>query len=194
MTQQVASMIWFGGIAIWLAIRWPNRRRARKARVIAHRRSASEHISLGLTILGLVVVPLTWLLSDLVEFANYTFSPWQGWVGLLFIAAFLLLFHLSHAHLAKNWSVTLELRENHKLVDTGVYSRIRHPMYTSFWLWGLAQLFLIPNWFAGAAGLAAVMWLYFTRVGEEENMMRAHFGDAYDAYCNRTGRLLPKIN
>jgi len=67
-------------------------------------------------------------------------------------------------------------------------------MYTSFSLWGLAQLFLIPNWFAGTAGLAAVAWLYFSRVDEEEEMMREHFGKAYDAYCKRTGRLLPKIN
>ncbi|MGI9354731.1 MAG: protein-S-isoprenylcysteine O-methyltransferase [Rhizobiaceae bacterium] len=178
---------------VWLIIRWPHRRRARKAKVVAHRRSANERIALGLCILGLVVVPLTWRFSDLFEFADYAFKYWQGWLGLVTIVAFLILFHFSHAHLAKNWSVTLELRAEHRLVDTGVYSRIRHPMYTSFWLWGLAQLFLIPNWFAGATGLAAIAWLYFTRVGEEESMMRGHFGEAYDVYCKRTGRLLPKI-
>jgi len=194
MTQQIASIIWLTGIIVWLIIRWPHRRRARKTKVVAHRRSASERIALGLCILGLTVIPLTWLLSDLVEFADYAFKPWQGWLGLAAMVGFLILFHLSHAHLAKNWSVTLELRADHELVDTGVYSRIRHPMYTSFWLWGLAQLLLIPNWFAGAAGLAAVAWLYFSRIDEEEEMMRGHFGEAYDAYCKRTGRLLPKIN
>ncbi|MDD9910361.1 MAG: protein-S-isoprenylcysteine O-methyltransferase [Ahrensia sp.] len=193
MTQFVASIIWCLGIATWLAIRWPHRRRARKTKIVAHRRSAGERVALGLTILGLVVVPLTWILTDLVEFADYPFSPIQGWIGAALMIAFLVMFHLSHAHLARNWSVTLELRANHELVDTGVYGRIRHPMYTSFWLWGLAQLFLIPNAFAGATGLASIAWLYFSRVGEEEEMMRAHFGEAYEAYCGRTGRLLPKF-
>ena len=194
MTQLIASIIWAGGLLVWLAIRWPHRRRARKTQVVAHRRSASERLALGLCILGLAVVPLTWLFSDLVEFADYGFSPWQGWAGLAAMLSFLTLFQLAHKHLARNWSVTLELREGHNLVDTGIYSRIRHPMYTAFWLWGLAQLLLIPNWFAGAAGIVSVAWLYFTRVGEEEEMMLEHFGDAYDAYRARTGRLLPKIN
>ena len=194
MTQLIASIIWASGIFIWLAIRWPYRRRARKTEVVAHRRTAGERLALGLCVLGLAIIPLSWLFSDVAKFADYTFSPWQGWAGLLVMIGFLSLFYVAHKHLARNWSVTLELRKGHHLVDTGIYSRIRHPMYTAFWLWGLAQLLLIPNWFAGAAGIISVAWLYFRRVGEEEEMMREHFGEAYDAYCARTGRLLPKVN
>jgi protein-S-isoprenylcysteine O-methyltransferase Ste14 len=45
---------------------------------------------------------------------------------------------------------TLEVREQHALVTTGVYSRVRHPMYSA---WALAQALLLPNWIAGPAGL-----------------------------------------
>mgnify|MGYP001485667554 CR=1 FL=1 len=38
----------------------------------------------------------------------------------------------------------------------------------------------------------AAMWLL--RVPREEALMRQTFGDAYDEYCRRTGRLLPKLS
>ena len=109
------------------------------------------------------------------------------------MVAFLTIFHLSHKHLARNWSVSLEIRKDHQLVDTGLYRKIRHPMYTSFWLWAIAQFLLIPNWIAGLAGLVSIAVLYYSRVGAEEEMMRQQFGAEYDAYCERTYRLLPKI-
>ena len=66
-------------------------------------------------------------------------------------------------------------------------------MYTSFWLWGISQFLLLPNWIAGLSGLISVAVLYYGRVEAEEEMMRQQFGAEYDAYCARTYRLLPKI-
>lgn len=193
MTEDAAAIIWALGIGAWLVIRQPYRRKARKTEVVADQRSLSERTMLGLCIVGLVAIPALHLLTPLLGFANYGFTPLAGWVGMLVMIGFLALFYLSHKHLARNWSVTLEIRKDHKLVDHGVYSRIRHPMYTSFWLWGLAQALLIPNWIAGFAGLASVALLYFSRVSKEEAMMRQQFGPDYDAYCTRTGRLIPRL-
>ena len=63
----------------------------------------------------------------------------------------------------------------------------------SFWLWGIAQALLIPNWVAGFSGIVAVAILYFSRIRNEEAMMRQQFGNAYDDYCKRTKRLVPKL-
>ena len=193
MSANVAAIIWGVGIIAWTIIRWPHRRVARKTKVVADKRSKGERVALGLCILGLVVVPIVHLATDLFSFADYSFQPWQGWIGAVVLVGFLVLFHLSHKHLGKNWSVTLEVREDHGLVDTGVYRFVRHPMYSSFWLWGVAQALLIPNWVAGFTGIAAVAWLYFSRIGREEAMMREQFGEVYDAYSVRTPRIIPKI-
>lgn len=193
MTEDVAAIIWALGIGAWLIIRQPYRVKARKTKVVADRRSLLEKTTLGLCIVGLVAIPAAHLLTGLFRFADYDWSPLLGWLGTLVMIGFLVLFYLSHKHLARNWSVTLEIRKDHKLVDHGVYSRIRHPMYTSFWLWGLSQALLIPNWIGGFAGLASVALLYYSRVTQEEAMMRAQFGADYDAYCARTGRLLPRL-
>ena len=193
MTAAMAAGIWAAGIVLWLVIRWPYRRRARRTETVTDNRSQKERALLGLTIIGLVIVPALHLTTDIFSFANIPFSPFAASLGLVAMVVFLILFRLSHKHLARNWSVSLEIRKDHELVDTGVYSKIRHPMYTSFWLWGISQFLLLPNWIAGFSGLIGFGTLYFLRVGQEEAMMRKEFGDEYDAYVNRTKRVIPGI-
>ena len=65
----------------------------------------------------------------------------------------------------------------------GIYRRVRHPMYSAFWLWAIAQVLLLPNWIAGFAGLAG--FAVSSRVAREERMMLENFG--YCAYMARTG-------
>jgi len=103
------------------------------------------------------------------------------------------MFHLTHKALGRYWSVSLQMREDHKLITTGIYARIRHPMYTAFWLMALAQALLLPNWIAGFSGLVGFGILYVLRVGQEERIMLDTFGADYQAYMDRTGRLLPKF-
>jgi hypothetical protein len=43
------------------------------------------------------------------------------------------------------------------------------------------------------ADIAAFLPLYLVRVPREEQMMLDHSGDAYRAYCARTGRILPRL-
>ena len=108
------------------------------------------------------------------------------------MVASLWLFWRSHTDLGQNWSVSLELRENRELVTAGIYRRIRHPMYSSIWLWALAQAMLLPNWFAGWLVVPAFTAMYFLRTPREERLMCEKFGDQYRAYMRQTGRLFPR--
>ena len=112
-------------------------------------------------------------------------------LGIVTLCGALLLFYRSHADLGKNWSISLEIRNEHRLVSTGIYRFIRHPMYSSFFLMAVAQLMLLPNWFAGASGLVGVGLLYALRIRQEERMMIERFGAEYRDYMTRTARLIP---
>ncbi|MEM8788896.1 MAG: protein-S-isoprenylcysteine O-methyltransferase, partial [Pseudomonadota bacterium] len=112
-------------------------------------------------------------------------------IGLVCAAVGLWLFWRSHADLGRNWSPQLELRQTHRLISSGIYARIRHPMYAAIFALTAAQTLLPNNWIAGPAGLVTFTVLYVIRIGPEEDMMRDRFGAEWVAYAAGTRRLFP---
>jgi protein-S-isoprenylcysteine O-methyltransferase Ste14 len=190
----VAKIIYFFGY--WLAnfvIRAPHIKAHQRVPVRSNRKTRSD-TRLFLTVgVGGFLVPLFYVFSPILSFANYSIPLWIGVAGVVILIAGDWVFWKSHKDLGTNWSPTLEIREGHKLVANGIYSRIRHPMYLSIWLLVIAQAMILPNYVAGFSGLIPFGALYFLRVGREERMMLEEFGADYEQYQKRTGRLLPKF-
>ncbi|MCS0503036.1 protein-S-isoprenylcysteine O-methyltransferase [Ancylobacter mangrovi] len=188
-----AKIIWAAGVIGWYLIRLPFERRVKRERVVDARHRVRELVLLSCSTLGLGIIPLLWATSRLFNAYNYPYSPFQLALGTLIFAASLWLFRRTHKDLGRNWSVTLEIKDTHKLITEGVYRYVRHPMYSAFFLWALAQAVLIPNLVAGPAGLIGFGILYAFRIGREEAMMLDTFGDQYRAYSARTARLVPGL-
>ena len=142
---------------------------------------------------GLFLVPLIYVLTDQPRFSDYTFYPVQAWLGAVVLVTGMSLLYRTHRDLGRAWSITLEIRDKHTLITRGIYEKLRHPMYASFWLWAISQALLLPNWIAGLSGLIGFGTLFFARVGHEERMMLETFGDEYRAYMARTYRIIPGI-
>ena len=175
----------------WYIIRFRYARWSRRTRIAHSARGTLENVLLTVSLIGLGIVPFAYVFTSFPHFASYSFRPAQGWVGVLFASASLTLFYLTHQALGRYWSVSLDLRESHQLITDGIYRNIRHPMYTAFWLWAVAEALLLPNWFAGLAGLFGFGTLFFGRVAREERMMVENFGDKYLDYIRRTYRVIP---
>jgi protein-S-isoprenylcysteine O-methyltransferase Ste14 len=187
------KIIWVLGIVTWYVIRYPFERRAKRVRVVGDSRSTSERIGLLAATLGLGVIPAFYVATALPQWAERPAPPWAVVLGSLVYGAGLWVFRRSHKDLGKNWSITLEIRDQHRLVSNGVYQRVRHPMYSAFWLMAVGQALLLPNWIAGLAGPVGFGVLFFLRVGKEERMMLQTFGDEYRAYMQRTKRIIPGV-
>ena len=142
---------------------------------------------------GLGYIPLVWIFTDFLDGYDYTQNTMLLVMGAGLLLVSLRLFRLTHKALGKMWSHSLDLREDHKLVTSGIYEKVRHPMYTAFWVWAIGAAFLLPNWVAGFSGLIGFGTLFFLRVGQEEEMMKAEFGDEYEAYMKRTKKVFPGI-
>jgi len=143
--------------------------------------------------LGMIVIPLVYVLTSRLDFADYHLPTWAGWLGAAVFAVAWWLLWRSHADLGRNWSPLLEIREEHSLVTHGVFHHIRHPMYAAHWLWAIAQALLLQNWIAGLSMLVSFLPLYLLRVPREEQMMLEHFGEEYRQYISRTGRITPRL-
>jgi len=77
-----------------------------------------------------------------------------------------------------------------RLVTTGAFRHIRHPLYSSLLLLAWGVFLKHPTWGGGGVALSASALLLATaRVEEKENLR--YFGEAYRAYMERTKRFLP---
>lgn len=185
------------GIIAEIVIRAPYDRLRRKNLIAVDRVSTTERSVIGLLFLGLLLLPMAYMLTPWLRRADYRLGPraqrLTGALGALLLTAALWVFWRAHADLGANWSPSLQIREEHTLVSRGIYQYVRHPMYLSQWLSGLAQACLLQNWVAGWAGLLLFLPLYVSRVSQEEQMMLEQFGAEYQRYLDRTGRLLPRL-
>ncbi len=189
-----AKIAWALGVAAWYCLRIPFQRKARRLKVVdARHRNLRDITLLSISTLGLGIIPAIYALTGWPRFASYPPNIVQVGAGVLVFIAALWLFQRTHRQLGRYWSVTLEIKETHKLITDGVYTHVRHPMYSAFFLWALAQALTLPNWVAGLSGFVGFGTLFLFRVGREEAMMREAFGAEYDAYMRRTKRIIPGV-
>lgn len=118
---------------------------------------------------------------------------WMAAVGLVLALLGLALFAWARRALGGGYSGHVSVRTEQPLVRSGPYAVIRHPAYAGYLLMALG----ISLGYASAAGLASVAVLLLPavlyRMGVEERMLAAHFGDAYRQYARGTRRLIPGV-
>ena len=192
MSPWIAKALVLAATVVMIAIRAPHGRRSRIVKVATSHKTPLET---GLLILAGVgfFVPLIWVASRAFSFAEYGLSAGPLVAGVMCLVIGLWLFYRSHADLGTNWSITLEIREQHRLITQGVYRRIRHPMYSALTLYSIGQALAIPNWIVGPSNLIAFGILLSLRIHAEERMMVREFGDDYVLYSARTKRLIPGV-
>ena len=141
---------------------------------------------------GLLIVPAISIATTWFDFANYIAPAPMNIIGIVLAGLGILGLVRSHLDLKKQWSPIVELQDQHELITKGIYRFARHPMYLSIFTLSIAQLFLLNNWVAGPIGIIGFTLLYFSRIDKEEEMLRDHFGQKYEEYCQLVGRLMPK--
>jgi len=190
------SLIYFLGLAFAEILRLPLRiNRIRNHQQWNNLRSpfqVSEYFVVASVILGIWVLPIIYFFTDYLHPYDYSLPPWATWfaIGIFLIST--LIRWSAQRTLDRHWSYTLETREGHALVKTGIYSFTRHPIYVSLILWAIAQPILLMNFIAGFGGAVAVALIWIVRVPREEQMMIELFGEEYRRYMAQTGIFFPK--
>ena len=112
-------------------------------------------------------------------------------MGLVVIIAALALHAWSRVHLKHFYAERVEVQPEHRIVDTGPYAFIKHPVITSFF--GIAGgLFLINPALPTLAALIYTIWS-FTRAAQQEEDLLSRTLPGYAEYSRRTPRFLPRL-
>lgn len=192
MFNSLIKIVYFIAYVVISIVRTTQTRRYRRLDVAEDRKTVVDMILLAVSGVGMII-PLVYVFSSWLDFANYPLPTWPGWLGAVLFAGAIWLLWRSHVDLGRNWTPTLGFREGHALVTAGVFKYIRHPMYAAHLLWGIATALMLHNWIAGFSLLGAMGLQYLSRVRAEEQMMLDQFGEEYEQYMERTGRIFPRF-
>lgn len=170
---------------------WVYKSKTRKTAVKT--KSTPDQMLFILSTIGMVAVPLLYSLTPYLSAFSFPLPDTIRIAGGAVYLAALALMLLVLRELNSDWSMAVELKEDHRLVTSGPYHSVRHPMYTAFTLMMVGQFFLTANWLAGGFGIVAWAVFCIVRIPREEAMMLDAFGDEYRDYAAKTGKILPKI-
>ena len=135
----------------------------------------SQYASVG--VLALLIFPRT-----MVGAVAGTIATWTG-IGLALWA---------RVHLGQYWSARITLKEDHQLIRTGPYARLRHPIYTGLDLAAIGSAVVIDHWRC-VLGVCLIVLGYVIKARREERLLAGQFGAAFEAHRRHTGFLLPRL-
>lgn len=109
-------------------------------------------------------------------------SIWSAWLAISAIR-----------ELGKQWSIQARLIEGHRLVTTGVYGNVRHPIYTAILGMLIATGLAFSHWIAVIA--AAIVFIIGTKIrtNSEEGLLREAFGDDFEKWKAKVPGLIPFV-
>jgi len=115
------------------------------------------------------------------------------YTGMVIILAGIVIRFTAIKTLGKFFTVDLAFRDDHKLINTGLYKYVRHPSYSgsllSFFGFGLS----LNNWICLLVVVVPVLISFLYRINLEEKLLLEQLGEAYANYKKTTKRLIPLI-
>jgi protein-S-isoprenylcysteine O-methyltransferase Ste14 len=128
----------------------------------------------------------------LLNVRNWFIHPfaWYQIISWILLITSLFLFLIGFTALKQTGLSTDFIEETTRLVQVGIYSVIRHPLYASllFLSWGI--FFKSPGILDGCLAMISTVCLYATARADESECM-TKFGEIYTLYMKRTKRFIP---
>jgi protein-S-isoprenylcysteine O-methyltransferase Ste14 len=97
-------------------------------------------------------------------------------------------------HLGRYWSNAITHKEDHRIVDTGPYGLVRHPIYTGLILAILATGLAVATW-TSLLGALLISFGEWQKARMEEGFLTAELGpEMYGPYCRRVPMIVPFLH
>ncbi len=182
--RTLIGILWLAWAVYWIAAA---RRTASNQRTESVLVGASYRVPL---LIGIILMVSSSVSPPGVGFVLWPHNPYiLGIVDVLTIAG--LSFAVwARLHLGKYWSGRITLKVDHRVIQTGPYAWVRHPIYSGLILalFGTAiSIGTVQAFF----GFAFIFASFLRKLTLEENWLQLHFGEEYELYQKRVRALIP---
>jgi protein-S-isoprenylcysteine O-methyltransferase Ste14 len=185
-TGKVTLGLWVLWVISWgLASHW-------SARTVKTTRPGERALELLLTVSGGYGL----MLGGVPRFSShlhlYSLGTLPAWLLVGLVACGFGFCWWARLHLGQLWSMNITLKAGHRIIDTGPYALVRHPIYTGILLaaWAKAAGDATAIGFAGAVLMTLGLYLKARR---EERLLTGELGESYESYRRRVPMLLPHL-
>lgn len=180
--------IWTGFAAFVVLLLVAAGRRGKKS---GERRAGRSWLGVAIQAIGFVVVGYGPIRVALASDSALAIA--QAAVVVTLMVLCVGLFLTASRAMGRNWSIVARTRSDHELVTEGPFAWVRHPIYTGLFAYLLAMAIAFGHWRGLILGVPLYWIGTMLRVFQEERLLRAQFGSAYDAYARRVKRFVPGI-
>jgi protein-S-isoprenylcysteine O-methyltransferase Ste14 len=156
---------------------------------VGERKSGLSRVGIGLQMLGFACTGFGPTRISLPATSPGAIAAAAAVAGLM--ALCVSLFVAATRAMGTNWSVAARLRDDHRLITTGIFARLRHPIYAGMGSILLALALALGHEVQLLAGIPLFALGTAIRVRVEERLLRDRFGADYEAYAARTARFVP---
>lgn len=182
----VLLVIWVVFFAYWMVSAWrdraPYKRRSSRLSILSY---MAVPIAIWLIVIGQLA---PWLLVARFLPDNIIAEA----AGIIITAAGVGFAILARIHLGKNWSGQPSIRVDHRIIRTGPYSIVRHPIYTGL-LTGIAGTAIATGSVTAACLLVIILIVFVLKIRIEERFLLEEFGEEYARYKREVKGLVPFV-
>jgi protein-S-isoprenylcysteine O-methyltransferase Ste14 len=180
----IVDLAWIAWFVYWnIAGFWTNKTKSTENQL--QRLSHAVPLGLGLFLIfwrprhpflhGMLLYHVVWKIAGLaLTFAGMGFMVW------------------ARVHLGRYWSGYVTLKEGHRLIRTGPYALVRHPIYTGFVAAALGSA-MVAGTGDALAGVVLVLIAFLFKIPREERILKREFADEFDQFRRKVPRLIPFV-
>lgn len=176
-------VLWWSWVAYWIASSF-GVLRAKRALPAPGRLRLTAEMAVAWWLLVSSSLRGTWLGAPILRY-----SEAQFWIGAAITAAGLGFSVWARVHLGVYWSGNVTLKEGHRLIRSGPYRLVRHPIYTGILL-GMIGSAVAVDQVRGLLAVAITVYSFVRKLRIEEKWLTEEFGEEYLQYRREVRALL----
>ena len=139
---------------------------------------------------ALLLGPGEWFGHSLIRENFVPHSNLVGIIGLSICVSGAIIACWSRYLLGANWSLSVQEKESHELIQQGMYKIVRHPIYTGLLLLFTGNAIIVGD-YRGIIAVGIVFISFWWKLKKEEKVLSAIFKQQYTDYQKKTKALIP---